>query len=98
MSWLSLLFRILIIAWVSLSALAVSSPLTRPDITLTTTIIFSIMTFFGSAVIILTTWFVIAIFDSLHDQEDYLFFDCLLVLVVYCLVFNLNLQFGVGLR
>jgi hypothetical protein len=80
--------------WISLSALAVSSPLTRPNITSVTAIIFSIMAFFGSIVIVLSTWFVVAVFDSLHDQEEYVLLDCLLVLIVYCLAFNLNLQFG----
>jgi hypothetical protein len=98
MSAIALLFRILVMIWISLSAMAVSSPLTRLDITSAAAIIFSIMAFFGSIVIILPTWFAVAVFDSLHDQEEYVLLDCLLVLVVYCLVFNLNLQFGVGLR
>jgi hypothetical protein len=97
-SAMSLLFRILVIIWVSLSAIAVSSPLTRLDITSVTAIILSIAAFFGSIVIILITWFIIAIFDSLHDQEEYFLLDCLLVLIVYCLAFYLNLQLGVGLR
>jgi hypothetical protein len=96
MSATALLFHILVMMWIVLSALAVSSPLARPDITPATAIIFSIMAFFGSIVIILSTWFVVAIFDSLHDLEEYVLLDCLLVLIVYCLAFYLNLQFGAG--
>jgi hypothetical protein len=96
MSAMALLFRILVMIWISLSAVAVSSPLTRPDITSATAIVFSIMAFFGSIAIILLTWFVVAIFDLLHDQDEYVPLDCLLVLIVYCLTFNLNLQFGAG--
>jgi hypothetical protein len=92
---MDLLFRILVIAWVLLSALAVSSPLARHDITLATAIIFSVLAFFGSIAIILLAWFAVVVFDLFYDQEEYFLFDCFLILVVYCLAFYLNLRFGV---